>query len=136
MAFGPTKADYKSQFDAITDEDTFQTNYATYGDGGDMYYMDVTAYVNMFQVTGQDSYMDFAISIWEAWMASSTVVAGGYQGWIDVSTGYTNGAGVNDDVSEVPLCESRGARTVAKMLWVLSKSPTYLAKGTNQTKYN
>lgn len=132
-----TVATLKAEFDAITLETSYQQALASSGDGSDLYYVDPARYIKMFQATGQDSYADTAVDIIERAIASSINVAGGYKGWPDDNSGVDpTGVGVNDG-SELALPESRGfGRNTAYTLWVLSNSPTYLAKGTNQAKYN
>ena len=92
----------------------------------------------MFQVTNEDTYMDFAVSLFQNVINTANdakIKNDGFLGWIDSTIGITNGVRVNDG-TEVSLAEGRGMRTVARMLWVLSKSPEYLNKGNNRQQYN
>ena len=146
-------AKFKADFDAQTIDDARQIALSNSGVVGDLYYFDVSPYVYMFQVTGQDSYMDFAMELFQNTINTSTLSSTmystytGYSGYYNdsyYSWGCPPGGDPNEVTTqcrvissgEVVLNETRGMRTVARMLWVLSKSPTYLAKGTNQAKYD
>jgi hypothetical protein len=126
---------WQAKFDADTSGNTNQTNISNSGDAWDLYYFDVSPHVYMFQVTGEDSYMDFGVQLFEKVMSKSINVPGGYKGWLDAPGGVAHNGGGDNNV-EINLSESRGMRTVSRMLWVLSKSPTYLSKGSNQAKYD
>lgn len=128
---------WKTLFDSQTVDDERQIAQSLSGDGGDIYYLDVSPYVYMFQVTGEDSYMDFAAGLFQNVMQTANDAntrGDGFLGWKDSSNDVTNGVRVNDG-TEVSLAEGRGMRTVARMLWVMSKSPTYLGKRQNQKIY-
>tara|TARA_R110002050_G_scaffold23654_4_gene63275 strand:- start:6791 stop:8278 length:1488 start_codon:yes stop_codon:yes gene_type:complete len=130
--------EWKALFDNQTEEDQRQIALSLSGDGGDLYYLDVSPYVYMFQVTNEDTYMDFAVSLFQNVINTANdakIKNDGFLGWIDSTIGITNGVRVNDG-TEVSLAEGRGMRTVARMLWVLSKSPEYLNKGNNRQQYN
>jgi len=129
--------EWKRLFDQQVLDDQHQIALSLSGDGGDIYYLDVSPYVYMFQVTGEESYMDFAVQLFQNAMTTANdgaVINDGYLGWKDDDSGVTKGVQVNDG-TEVSLAEGRGMRTVARMLWVLAKSPGYLNKGDNQQKF-
>ena len=129
---------WKELFDNQSEEDQRQIALSLSGDGGDIYYLDVSPYVYMFQVTGEDIYMDFAINLFQNVISTANdgeIKNDGFLGWKDSTVGITNGVRVNDG-TEVPLAESRGMRTVARMLWVLDNSPTYLNKNSNREIFN
>ena len=52
-------------FDNQTEEDQRQIALSLSGDGGDLYYLDDSPYDYMFQVTNEDTYMDFAVSLFQ-----------------------------------------------------------------------
>ena len=129
---------FKELFDKQTKDDERQLALSKSGDGGDIYYLDVSPYVYMFQITGEYSYMNFAIELFQnviGTASDATITGDGFLGWKDSSTDVTNGVGVNNG-TEVALAESRGMRTIATMLWVLAKSPSYRASGNNELVYN
>ncbi|MEO9479091.1 MAG: Ig-like domain-containing protein [Maribacter dokdonensis] len=129
---------WKALFDNQTEEDQRQIALSLSGDGGDLYYLDVSPYVYMFQATNEDTYMDFAVNLFQNVISTANdgkIKNDGFLGWIDSTIGITTGVAVNNG-TEVSLAEGRGMRTVARMLWVLSKSSRYLNKGNNRQHYN
>lgn len=137
--------EWKELFDNQTLEDDYQLALSLSDNLGDLYYLDVSPYVYMFQVTGEESYMEFAMQLFKNRIDNSVLASEVFNPNYDQSftdqyyTWICNGNGVTKQcqglTGEVSLNETRAMRTVARMLWVLSKSPTFLAKGNNRQRY-
>ncbi|ASV28842.1 Ig-like domain-containing protein [Maribacter cobaltidurans] len=136
---------WKKLFDEQVLDDQYQLSLSLSNNLGDLYYLDVSPYVYMFQVTGEDSYMDFAMKLFKNRMDNAIVAKNVYNSnytqsfndsyltWICDGDGVTKQC--QENTGEISLNESRAMRTVARMLYVLSKSPSYLERNNNQENF-
>ncbi|AGO48017.1 hypothetical protein Phi12:1_gp51 [Cellulophaga phage phi12:1] len=135
-----TVSDLRDDFDGNTSEDAYQLSLSNTNDDDDNYYLDFTTYTNMYEATGEESYLDFAVQLFENKVSQSSLMVDGYYGWVrdadNSDGGITNGGGGTDG-EEISLSQTRGfGRTAARMFWILNRATGYLAKNDNQTQFN
>ncbi len=135
-----TVEQWKSDFDSNTSEDTRNLLLSNSNDDDDNYYLDFSVYTNMYEATGDESYLDFAVQLFENKVAQSSLMSDGYYGWLrdeDNSHGGITSGGHGIDNTEISLSQTRGfGRTAARMFWILNKAKDYLIKGANQNRYD
>ncbi|AGO47499.1 hypothetical protein Phi19:3_gp095 [Cellulophaga phage phi19:3] len=135
-----TVDDWQLDFDSETTEDAYYLSLSNSNDDDDNYYIDFSQYVSMYQASGDESYLDVAVDLFENKVSQSSLMVDGYYGWLrdadNSGGGITNGGGGNDG-QEIPLSQTRGfGRTAAHMLWVLSTATEYLSKNDNQAQFD
>lgn len=132
--------DWKIAFDSNVSEDAYQLELSNNNDSDDCYYLDFTTYTNMYEATGDEKYLDFALKLYENKIAQSSIITNGYYGWLrdaDNSNGGITNGGHGLDNTEIVLSQTRGfGRTAARMFWVLNRAENYLKKKNNQARFN
>ncbi|RKR07177.1 hypothetical protein CLV91_3163 [Maribacter vaceletii] len=140
------KVSYDSVWTGSINEKSRYITISENGDQGDLYYFDdgIRSLITMFQVTGEKTYLDEAISlskkiISKAKISSELPQKNGYNdsylSWYSSINNSLTGQGLENG-GQASLYEGRGFRHIAKMLWIMHESPSLLNSSNYNEDYN